>query len=63
MRYDGLDAMLPLEFVDRLQTKAVAPLVRHEIEGRTPVAGDDNRFAPFDGAKEKAPQCKCGASS
>jgi hypothetical protein len=59
--YDGLDAMLPLEFVDRLKAKALARLVRHEVKGRAPVAGDDNRFAPFHLAGELGQAVLCVA--
>lgn len=50
--------MLPLEFVDGLKTKTLSR-VRHEIEDRASVAGDDNRLALLDlaGKLEQAIFC------
>src|SRR5580704_3015419 len=48
--------MLPLKLVDRLKPKALAPLMRHEIES---VAGDDKCFAPFHLAGELGQPVLC----
>jgi hypothetical protein len=44
--------MLPLDFIDRLKAKAHPFLVRHQVENRASVAGNDYRFAAFHLASE-----------
>lgn len=51
--------MLPLEFVDRFKAETLARLVRHQVEGRAPVAGDDNGFTPFHLARELGQAVLC----
>ena len=56
-----LTSMLPLEFVDRLKAETGPSLVRHQVEGRSPVAGDDYRFASFYFASELGQAVLCVA--
>ena len=55
--YNYLDAMLPLELVDRLKPKALARLVRHEIESWASVAGDNKRLAPSTSRASSVKRC------
>lgn len=42
---DPLEAVLPLEFVDRFQTQPTLAPMRHEVEHRRAVSGNDDGFA------------------
>src|SRR5580700_3231825 len=46
--HNRFDPALPLEFLDRFETKTLARTVRRELENGRAVARDDNRLPPFD---------------